>query len=144
MSRVLFVDFDGVLHATHGPAEAIREFVWLPVLIELIAPHKDVRIVVHASARRTSTADFIGTRLGLGRVGPGSLYAGVTSPSLERWPSIQAWVAQRPEVTSYCVLDDQASEFPSPPPAELILCNPIDGITELRVQVALKRFLTQR
>jgi len=60
--RALFLDFDGVLHATHGRADVMREFVWLPILLKRIEHHKDVYLVVHASARRTSSAEFIGTR----------------------------------------------------------------------------------
>lgn len=139
--RALFLDFDGVLHATHGPAEVMRAFVWLPLLLKLLEPHRDVRLVVHASARRTSPAEFIGKRLELRSAGVAQLYAGVTSPRLDRWASIQAWLAEHSEVRSFRILDDQAGEFPSPPPAELILCNPTQGLSAPGVQAELARFL---
>lgn len=139
--RALFLDFDGVLHATHGRADVMREFVWLPILLKLIEHHQDVYLVVHASARRTSSAEFIGTRLELSNVGLAHLYAGVTPAKFDRWASIQAWLAEHPAVESYRILDDQAGEFPSPPPAELILCNPTLGLSAPGVQAALARFL---
>jgi hypothetical protein len=63
MSRVIFLDFDGVLHATVGPASAMRQFVWLPALLGLLEPHEDVRLVVHASARQNSPEAFLRDRL---------------------------------------------------------------------------------
>lgn len=100
--KVLFIDFDGVLHATHGRGSIMREFVWLPILKELIAGNNDIRIVVHASARRHSDPGFLGTRLGL----PDNVYLGVTPGHLDRWPSIQAWLEKRPDVVSFRILDD--------------------------------------
>lgn len=135
--RVIFIDFDGVLHATHGRGAIMREYVWLPLLKELIAGVDDVRIVVHASARRHSDPGFLGRRLGL----PDNVYWGITPPKLERWPSIQAWLAQRPEVASFRILDDQVSEFPDPPPPQLILCRSQLGLSEPRVLDALKEWL---
>lgn len=137
--RVIFIDFDGVLHATHGRGAIMREYVWLPILKELIATHDDIRLVVHASARKISDAGFLGSRLGL----PENVYWGVTQPELDRWPSIQAWLAQRPEIESFRILDDQGFEFPTPPPPELILCQSHQGLSELRVQNALRLWLSR-
>lgn len=137
--RVIFIDFDGVLHATHGRGTIMREYVWLPILQGLIFGVEDVRIVVHASARRNSDPGFLGSRLGL----PDNVYWGVTPPKLERWPSIQAWLAQRPEVASFRILDDQALEFPEPPPPQLILCQGQQGLSEPRVFDTLKSWLAQ-
>jgi hypothetical protein len=139
--RALFLDFDGVLHAVHGRPEVMREFVWLPILLKLLEPHQDMQLVVHASARRTSHAEFIGKRLEHRSAGFAQLYAGVTPPRLDRWASIQAWLAEHPEIGSFRILDDQAGEFPSPPPAELILCNPTQGLSAPGVQAELARFL---
>jgi hypothetical protein len=139
MSRVIFVDFDGVLHATVGPAQVMRQFVWLPVLWELLEPHADVRLVVHASARQNSPADFLRDRLGV----PESRWAGVTSPRLDRWPSIRAWLQEHPETSQFRVLDDQAAEFPDPPPAELILCAGRTGVSDTDVQRRLTLWLDE-
>jgi hypothetical protein len=88
MRRVIFVDFDGVLHATIGSAQTMKQFVWLPVLLRLLEPHDDVRLVVHASARQNSPEAFLRERLEV----PASRWAGITPPRLSRWPSIQAWL----------------------------------------------------
>ncbi|WP_197026486.1 HAD domain-containing protein [Hylemonella gracilis] len=137
-AKILFLDFDGVLHANSGPGANMREFVWLPILKSLISSHTDLRIVVHASYRRTSSAEFLRTRLGFGK----DIYLGVTKPTLDRWPSIQEWTKGRPWVKSFRILDDQAFEFPEPPPAELILCDGRRGLSEARVQDALRAWLT--
>lgn len=115
----------------------MREFVWLPILKGLISGHNDIRIVVHASARRHSNPGFLGTRMDL----PDNVYLGVTPGHLDRWPSILAWLGERPEVVSFRILDDQGIEFPATPPAELILCKPNLGVSEARVQNALKEWL---
>lgn len=137
-AKVLFLDFDGVLHSNSGPAANMREFVWLPILKDLIAGHSDLRIVIHASYRRTSPPDFLRTRLGLGK----DVCLGVTNPTLDRWASIQDWKKGRPWIKSFRILDDQAFEFPKPPPAELILCDGRLGLSEARVQDALRAWLT--
>ncbi|EYC52945.1 hypothetical protein AZ34_14500 [Hylemonella gracilis str. Niagara R] len=136
-AKILFLDFDGVLHATSGPATSMREFVWLPILKDLIAGHSDLRIVLHTSHRFTSSPEFLLSRLGLGK----DVCLGVTKPSLGRWPSIQDWTKGRPWIKSFRILDDQAREFPNPPPTELILCDGRRGLSETRVQDILRQWL---
>lgn len=139
MRRVIFLDFDGVLHATVGPAPTMRQFVWLPVLLGLLEPHDDVRLVIHASARHNSPEAFLRERLGI----PASRWAGVTPPRLSRWPSIQSWLEGNPETNHFRILDDQANEFPDPPPAELILCQERTGVADPGVQGRLIAWLDQ-
>lgn len=135
--RVIFLDFDGVLHATSGSAEEMRQFVWLPILKGLIEGRDDIRVVIHASHRRNSPEDFLRERLGFDK----DLCLGVTSPRLARWPSIQGWIKDRQWIESYRILDDQAGEFPEPAPAELILCDGRRGLSDEKVQVALKEWI---
>lgn len=136
-AKVLFLDFDGVLHATSGRGASMREFVWLPVLKGLIEGREDIRIVVHAAYRRSSSPEFLRTRLGLGN----DVFVGVTEPTLDRWESIQAWIRGQPWIESFRILDDQASEFPRPAPAELILCDGRRGLSDQRVQNELRNWL---
>ncbi len=136
-AKVLFLDFDGVLHAVDGPGPGMREFGWLPVLKDLIAGRQDLRIVIHASYRRSSPADFLRERLGFGK----DLCLGVTNPRLERWASIQEWVKGRPWIETFRVLDDQAREFPDPLPPQIILCDGRLGLSEEKVQRALGEWL---
>lgn len=137
--KILFLDFDGVLHAVSGPAASMREFVWLPILKEILfgQGHDQVRVVIHASYRRATPADFLRQRLGFDE----TQCLGVTNPRMDRWPSIQDWLQQNPWVESYRILDDQEMEFPSPPPPELILCDSRRGLTDLRVQDLLKEWI---
>ena len=135
--RILFLDFDGVLHATAGPPGAMKEFVWLPILLDLVSGQVDVGIVVHASARQQSSSDFLMRRMGLAP----PIWQGVTDPSLPRWPSIQAWLATH-ETASFRILDDAASEFPTPVPPELIICDPLKGLSDPAIQDELKKWLS--
>lgn len=137
LAKILFLDFDGVLHATSGPGDVMRQFVWLPIFKDLIAGRQGVRIVIHASYRRTSPPDFLRERLGFGE----DVCLGVTNPRLERWESIKSWVKGRPWVDSFRILDDQALEFPDPPPQQLILCDGRRGLSDERVQAAIKDWL---
>jgi len=139
MSKILFLDFDGVLHASEGPGPNMRQFVWLPILKEMLAGQQDLRIVIHASYRKTSTADFLRERLGFGK----EICLGVTNPRLERWASIQDWVKGRPWVESFRILDDQAFEFPDPRPAELILCDGRRGLSDPEVQARLQEWIDE-
>ena len=68
-------------------------------------------IVIHASARQDSPAEFLMQRLGL----TPRLFRGVTEPTLARWPSIQHWISMHPDTSSFRILDDMASEFPKRP-----------------------------
>lgn len=137
--KVLFIDFDGVLHATSGPGEVMREFVWLPILKEIVAGQEDLRVVIHASYRRATPADFLRERLGFSE----EICLGVTNPKLERWPSIEHWLQENPGVESFRILDDQMVEFPFPPPEELILCDGRRGLSDEAVQQALRLWLVK-
>lgn len=46
-----------------------------------------------------------------------------------RLESIEQWLADHPEVTAFCILDDAEREFYRLP-QELILCDPAKGITD--------------
>lgn len=136
--KVIFLDFDGVLHATVGKGASMREFVWLPILKDLISTRDDCKIVIHSSYRRTHKPEYLRERLGLGK----DVFLGVTLPTLERWASIQDWLRRnRSWVESFRILDDQAFEFPNPAPAELILCDGRKGLSEERVQRELHAWL---
>lgn len=136
--KVLFLDFDGVLHAVSGPAASMREFVWLPILKEILNRSRDpVSVVIHASSRRATPADFLRQRLGFDE----AQCLGVTNIRMDRWPSIQHWLEHNPWVESYRILDDQKMEFPSPMPPGLILCDGRRGLTDLRVQDLLKEWI---
>ena len=147
--RVLFLDFDGCLHPpgllacqVHQGAAGSFEyavpvdlFLWLPILTNLLAPHPDVFIVVHSSWRGTYSAAEIGDMLG----DLGCRYLGVTTPG-PTFGSITAWLS-RNTATTWRILDDAPSEFPDPPPLELIICHPLMGLSAPDVQAQIADWL---
>lgn len=101
MARLLFLDFDGVLHPdavylTSRGVELRAEgelFMWAPVLVEALAPHQDVQIVLSTSWARN---------LGFHRarsVLPAALQARVIGATWHSamgkgWPDFIPWDAQ--------------------------------------------------
>ncbi|WP_319640913.1 HAD domain-containing protein [Ralstonia pickettii] len=71
-SRVLFLDFDGVLHAVDEPPlngggrlmANPRLFAWRPVLEDILAPYPKVRIIVSSDWRRLLDDDNLKRALG--------------------------------------------------------------------------------
>lgn len=134
--RVLFIDFDGVLHAAVGPPAAMRRYVWSPLLEELLLPFPDITVVVHASARDHTPLPTIVSQLG-----PlGQRIVDIAPPRVERWPAICTWLASHPEVSEYWILDDAAREFPAEL-EQLIVCGSRTGINDVDVQLQLKQWL---
>ena len=143
--RALFLDFDGVLHPSvlsrfDEPPESLTTvfFGWLQALVQVLRPHPDVAIVVHSTWRYTHDADEL--RLLLGALGP--QFAGAT-PKGPRYESIEWWLHLNPLFVSHRSLDDDAREFPTPPPPELILCDPATGVAAPGIQAALSNWLEE-
>ena len=146
--RVLFVDFDGVLHPgppTYGIGPSslfmtVRHFGWLPSLVDVLRPHPDVHVVVHSSWR--FEYDEAELREILSDLGDRVLGA---TPATDRgrYDSILAWLQTNPEYSSYRILDDDPEEFPSPLPDQLIVCDPTVGVAGLEVITALRRWLSR-
>lgn len=143
VTRVLFVDFDGCLHplstgvaSSESPLHT-PHFGWLPALAELLHGHEDVAIVVHSTWRYMYDVEELRGLLG----SLGTRVVGVT-PRGPRFDSVLWWV-NLSRCESYRILDDDAGEFPDPPPPELILCCPLTGVTAPAVHAALKRWLDE-
>jgi HAD domain in Swiss Army Knife RNA repair proteins len=142
--RVLFLDFDGVLHPTvivgesHRMKEviAVGHFGWLPALESLLRPHPDVAVVVHSTWRHTHDDEEL--RRLLGPVG--ERIVGSTPPG-SRYEGIKQWLHANPTYTSHRILNDDPTEFPQPLPVELIVCNPEVGVTGGEVAASLRRWL---
>ena len=134
MCRVLFLDFDGVLMAS-PPRLGNHAFRWVPVLEAHLASHEDVHLVLHTSWAWDQSLEHLRKQLaGLGHRVLGSVSKG------PRYEMILQWVSQR-FVTQYRILDDDHKLFPSPTPAELILCDGRLGITDPAASAALARWL---
>lgn len=168
--RVLFLDFDGVLHPLGlqvqpgrfvngkpvAKAVTVDWFCWLGLLEQLLADHPDVRLVAHTSWRESHDEAQLGAYLGPLQ----HRYLGATRGDLPKYPSILAWLEANPGVTSYRMLDDAVQEFPHDPvedrlgdvkespygPAvpEFIACDHQHGIAAPEVQHRLRAWLDAR
>lgn len=137
-SRLLSIDFDGVAHPTGAGTTTIKTtlFGWLPDLHRVLAPHPDVRVLVHSSWLFTYTPDELQMMLG-----PLEQRFVGAAPRGPRYESVLRWLHYHPTYTSFRILDDDRTEFPDPPPAELILCDPLQGVSDPRVQAELRAWL---
>lgn len=142
-TRVLFVDFDGCLHplstglTSGGAPVKTPHFGWLPALAEALRGHDDVGLVVHSTWRYEYDVDELRGLLGsLGQRVIGATPRGPRLDSILWWTNLS-------QCTDYRILDDDASEFPSPPPPQLILCCPSTGVAAPAVLAALKKWLDE-
>ncbi|TFV95216.1 hypothetical protein E4K72_18125 [Oxalobacteraceae bacterium OM1] len=144
--RILFLEFDGVLHPASAAARftmarplkrSIQDawlFRWAWILDELLESHPDVGIVTHSNWRYLAPDDELQSFLGpVARRFVGS------APRGERWVSI-ARVVRESELREYRILDPLPGAFPNGT-EELIVCDPEAGLKELRVQGELKEWL---
>lgn len=138
MSRLLFVDFDGVLHPLEDVHRLEGRFRWLPILSNLLAPWPDVKVVVHSSWRYEYSDDELKVLLG-----PlGSRFAG-SAPRVAREQAIEIVLqANKLLVTSHLVLDDDASEF-TQGRLNLVICDSLEGLTQRRVLDRVLRWLEE-
>jgi hypothetical protein len=144
-ARVLFEDFDGVLHPTLARDatpwdEALvstKHFGWVPALEGALRGHPDVRVVVHSTWRYKYDLEELRGVLG----GLACRVIASTRSDLPRYDSIVDWLQQNPWCTDYRILDDDANEFPRPLPRELIVCNPLTGVSAPEVLRALADWL---
>jgi hypothetical protein len=141
-SRILFLDFDGVLHPTLDDMEgeepiATGHFGWLALLAKTLEPYPDVAIVVHSTWRYVYDPNELREL-----IGPlGARFLGAT-PRGPRYESIQWWLHLNPMFASHRILDDNPSEFPTPLPAELIVCHPLRGVSDPVVLAQLREWLS--
>lgn len=148
MIRLLFLDFDGVLHPVSAlqvferrlPCkEAIRTgrlFRWTSLLADVLDGHDDVEIAVHSSWRLLVPDAVLREYLG-----PlSSRFIGATPRGLSRWPSIEH-VVRRVSPASWLALDDHASKFPCPTPPHVLICDPESGVWNIRVRLEVSRWL---
>lgn len=137
MNKLLFLDFDGVLHPTQLTSESPFNRVHL---LEDALLNQEIGIVISSSWRFTHNLERLSKLL------PGSIsnqIIGTTgSPVIGKHPRFC-------EISNYIkingpsnwrALDDSYWEFPSPCP-QLIRCNPNTGVTEKQVK-EIKQWLS--
>lgn len=111
--RVLFLDFDGVLHSVGSGARGNTLFSRLPLLHRVLEQNASLRVVVHSTWRSAYKDDELRDFLFHSRPELASRFLGVTPRKvLGRWTSILAWFQEHGRVSS-CVLDDAPDEFPA-------------------------------
>lgn len=148
-SRVLFLDFDGVLHPPKAIAGAkppltptqirvgwSQTFEHLPVLERLLTGYENVAVVVSSSWRHyleeTELAELLGSI--------GTHFAGAVGHGA-RDEAIRAYVTEH-SIEDFVILDDVQKFFPGDWP-QLILCNSALGISDPVVQQKLQAWLQQ-
>ena len=160
--RIVFTDFDGVLHPASAATDLKRSFIQdsgnaelrakglfvfthhLASAIAAAHDSDDIRVVVHSSWRSNFRDDEIRRvipeldRWFLGTVGFNTL---ARDAAIMKWLEMMA-----AKVNDYVVLDDAPQLFSGGPSkwANLVLCNPEKGLSEPRVQEELKKFFSGR
>jgi len=136
--KLLFLDFDGVLHPTHFAGES--PFSKAHLLEETLAQFAP-KIVVSSSWRFTHSLEKLQKML---PTVIGQLIIGATSSAIigkhPRFQEIQNYLDGYGPV-DWRALDDSHWEFPSPCP-KLIRCNPNTGITDKQI-LELQQWLGQ-
>jgi hypothetical protein len=134
--RVLFIDFDGVLHPAGVPPGTSLPFEWTEVLAALLEPFEDVQVVIHSSWRehfpeqelRDLLEPLEGRLLGAVDDGP-------------KGAAIEQFLHAHPEITDALVLDDEVEEFRAGFPATLLACEPSTGLSSQDTQERLSNWL---
>lgn len=142
---VLFLDFDGVMHAYGEPAfdenfqllSSPSLFRWRPILEEILSPHTGVRIIVSSDWRRLFDDDNL-VRLMGPALGPRFLGAVETFKD-SRAAEIIAEATRR-QLNIWLALDDHPSVVKaSKKDKRFIACQPGLGLSSLDVQAQLRR-----
>jgi hypothetical protein len=131
--RLIFLDFDGVLHPNHCGEDAF--FCRQPLLMNLLQPiGNDIRFVISSSWRHHHTYQellaFFPEPLSRQIIGAtGSAFIGKHA----RYQEIRAFLSDHQGWSDWRALDDAAWEFPEPCP-ELIRCDGAIGLTEKEIE----------
>ena len=104
--RLLFLEFDGVLHPAGDGADTSQHFQWLDILVQLVAPWPDVGLVVRSTWRYINTPAELRALLGL--LGPRFICRVPRGP---RQKAIEWFLLLNPCFTSYLTVDDAPNEF---------------------------------
>ena len=133
--RLIFIDFDGVLHPLNAQLPEGERFCWLPVLVRLLAGHPDVHLVVHSTWRYEYTDPELRALLG-----PlGHRFAG-SAPRAPREQAIETVLQANRHVRYHLALDDDAREF-SGSAVNVLLLDSMRGISDESAQAAIATWL---
>lgn len=134
--KLVFLDFDGVLHPAGGAPGACLPFEWLPMLAELLESVPEVSLAIHSTWREVHPQDYLQEFLG-------SLGARVVGPVPfgPKEEAIRAFLTANHEVEDYLILDDSPCEFSADLRARLIACHPNRGVSDPEVQMKIQAWL---
>ncbi|OGA36211.1 MAG: hypothetical protein A3G80_02390 [Betaproteobacteria bacterium RIFCSPLOWO2_12_FULL_62_13b] len=141
--RLLFLDFDGVLHPNFCDPEDF--FCLIPTILDSItAAPPDLKVVISSSWR------FHHEYEGLKNFFPEQLQArliGATGPAIAgrhaRYREINAFLDKLPRRVEWRALDDAKFEFPDHCP-ELILCDGRNGILKREHEILVEWLRSNR
>ncbi|HIE1164244.1 TPA: HAD domain-containing protein [Pseudomonas aeruginosa] len=156
MKRLLFLDFDGVLHPdavylTSRGIELRAEgelFMWAPLLVEVLANHPDLQIVLSTSwarnlgfhrARSVLPAELQSRVIGatwhsaMGRGWPDFIPWDVQT----RHEQIQAYLSRLTAPASWIAIDDDDRGWADADRERLILTDPDHGLSDSEVAAEL-------
>lgn len=122
--RVIFLDFDGVLHGDRGASGMLTH---VERLAETLVPYPDVQIVISSSWRSTYPFEMLCHFLS-----PVDTRVVGVIPSLKeesRQAEIEAWLETKPEVESWLAIDDMPHLFQVNCPW-LLVTNPMTGFDQ--------------
>jgi hypothetical protein len=157
MAKILYLDFDGVLHDEHvyfHPRRGIYVetpgrvlFEWMPILERLLLPHPDVRIVLSTSWVRVRSASFV-----IKNLSPSlqQRVIGTTYQHDEIERNVHSAMPRGMQVTqdmhrraptSWFAIDDNNLGWPAWSRDKLIQTNGLRGISDPDIQLAIKAML---
>lgn len=141
---ILYLDFDGVVHALSEPAlshnfkllDNPNLFKWIPILEQILEPYPEVRIVVSSDWRRlfddNSLKRLLGPAIAL-------RFAGIVEIAEKSRANEILTDAARRGLTQWLALDDHPSVVEaSRTDVRFIVCEPETGLSSRTVQATLK------
>ena len=133
--RLIFLDFDGVLHPLQPEVSQLERFCWLPTLEALVSGFSDVYIVVHSTWRYEYTEPEIRQLLG----SLGHRFVGC-APRAPRQQAIEMVLQANRGLRGHLVLDDDPREF-SGSALNVLLLDPQRGLSDEAAQRAIRDWL---
>lgn len=134
--RILFLDFDGVLHPAGVQAGQTLPFEWVPMLARALDGFPEVGLVIHSTWREQFSLDYIQDFLEplAGR------FIDVAPPG-PKAQAIQEFLDRHPEVEDALILDDQPQDVLGVPRACVLPCDPALGVSAPALQERLLAWL---
>ncbi len=157
MTKILYLDFDGVLHDERvyfHPRRGIYVetpgrvlFEWMPILERLLLPHPDVRIVLSTSWVRVRNASFVIKNLSpslqqrvIGTTVQHHEIEKYPYPALPRGLQVTQDMHRRAPA-SWFAIDDDGLGWPAWSRKNLIQTNGVRGISDPEIQLAIQAML---